>query len=43
MDGSRGVPGILRPVLGYHTYAWNARRGGQKGGWFFPGTEARPL
>lgn len=43
MDRSRGVPGIIRSVLGYHGYAWEARNGGMTGGWFFPGTPERPL
>lgn len=42
-DYSRGVPGIVRSSLGYHTYGWERRRLDLEGPWAFPGTPENDL
>ncbi len=42
-DYSRGVPGIVRSVVGYHTHGWERRRLDLAGPWAYPGTEENDL
>jgi hypothetical protein len=43
MDGSRGVPGIIRSHAGYHAYGCERRASLRGRTGFFPGTPDRPL
>ena len=42
-DYSRGVPGLVRSSLGYHTHGWERRRLDLSGPWAYPGTPENDL